>query len=239
MNTGTLSPAIVIQNLTFAWPHQDPILQNLSLHIPRGQLWMVLGPNGSGKSTLLQLLSQGIRLGSEEDNSNGGAEPSHTIHIDHPVGVVFQNPDHQLVMPTVGADVAFSLAAEPLSLLEIRWRVENALSQVELLPFLRRPIHTLSGGQKQRVAVAGALARQSKVLLLDEPTALLDPESQMQLIRQVRQLVDQQGLTALWITHRLNELEWADGAILLANGSVVTQGSPQQVRQRLDHLPLL
>lgn len=229
MNTGTLSPAIAIQDLTFAWPQQDPILQNLSLQIPRGQLWMVLGPNGSGKSTLLQLLSQGIQLDRISDTA------IHAIHVERPVGVVFQNPDHQLVMPTVGADVAFSLAAEPLSLLEIRWRVENALSQVGLLPFLRRPIHTLSGGQKQRVAVAGALARQSKVLLLDEPTALLDPDSQMQLIAQVRQLVDQQGLTALWITHRLNELEWADGAILLTNGSIAAQGSPEQVRKQLNY----
>jgi energy-coupling factor transport system ATP-binding protein len=150
--------------------------------------------------------------------------------------MVFQNPDHQLVMPTVGADVAFGLAAEPLSLLEIRWRVEKALSQVGLLPLLRRPIHSLSGGQKQRVAVAGALARHCQVLLLDEPTALLDPESQRELIDQVRDLVDQEGLTVLWVTHRLEELEWADGAVILDQGQIKAQGSPTQIRRELERL---
>jgi energy-coupling factor transport system ATP-binding protein len=186
---------------------------------------MLLGPNGSGKSTLLQLMSGLLPI-----------PATATIQLDSPVGFVFQNPDHQLVMPTVGADVAFGLANSPLSLLEIRWRVEKALSQVGLLSVIRRPIHTLSGGQKQRVAVAGALARQSRLLLLDEPTALLDPDSQQDLVQQIRALVDQEGLTALWITHRLEELDWADGAVLLMNGQVTEQGSPKQIRQHITDL---
>jgi energy-coupling factor transport system ATP-binding protein len=219
--------AICLQDLSFAWPDRPPLLQNCTLHIPRGQLWMLLGPNGSGKSTLLQLMSGLLPI-----------PATATIQLDSPVGFVFQNPDHQLVMPTVGADVAFGLANSPLSLLEIRWRVEKALSQVGLLSVIRRPIHTLSGGQKQRVAVAGALARQSRLLLLDEPTALLDPDSQQDLVQQIRALVDQEGLTALWITHRLEELDWADGAVLLMNGQVTEQGSPEQIRQHIaDLLP--
>lgn len=186
---------------------------------------MLLGPNGSGKSTLLRHLVGILPPPAPE-----------MVWVDPPVGVVFQNPDHQLVMPTVGADVAFSLATEPLSLLDIRQRVEDALSRVGLLEVMHRPIHSLSGGQKQRVAVAGALARQSQVLLLDEPTALLDPDSQMDLIRQVRQLVDQERITALWITHRLEELDWADGALLLAQGRVVDQGAPQRIRQGLERI---
>ncbi len=215
--------AITLSDLVFAWPEHPPLLDHCSLRIPQGQLWMLLGPNGSGKSTLLQLLGGLLQ-----------ADHPDAIRIEGPVGVVFQNPDHQLVMPTVGADVAFGLAGEPLTLLDIRTRVEKALSQVGLLALLRRPIHGLSGGEKQRVAVAGALARRSRVLLLDEPTALLDPDSQQELLSQVRQLVDQEGLTALWITHRLDELSWCDGAIYLHQGQVQYQGDPDQVRRYIE-----
>ena len=219
--------AIRVESLTFAWPERPPVLQACSFVIPKGQLWMLLGPNGSGKSTLLQLLSGSLTH----------PQPlSGHLEIRGRLGYVFQNPDHQLFMPTVGADVAFGLGAEALTLAEIHQRVETALEQVGLKHLIRRPIHGLSGGQKQRVAVAGALARRSEVLLLDEPTALLDPDSQADLLRCIRQLVDQEGITALWVTHRLSELEWADGAILLSEGQVRQQGSPEQVRQRIEQL---
>jgi energy-coupling factor transport system ATP-binding protein len=219
--------AIRVEHLTFAWPDRPPVLQECSFTIPRGQLWMLLGPNGSGKSTLLQLLSGSLTY----------PQPlSGHLEIKGRLGYVFQNPDHQLFMPTVGADVAFGLGAEPLTLEEIRQRVETALGQVGLGHMIRRPIHGLSGGQKQRVAVAGALARRSQVLLLDEPTALLDPDSQADLVQCIRRLVDQDGITALWVTHRLSELEWADGAIFLSEGQVRQQGSAQQVRQQIGQL---
>ncbi len=219
--------AIRVEQLTFAWPDRPPVLQECSFTIPRGQLWMLLGPNGSGKSTLLQLLSGSLTY----------PQPlSGHLEIKGRLGYVFQNPDHQLFMPTVGADVAFGLGAEPLTLAEIRQRVETALGQVGLGHMIRRPIHGLSGGQKQRVAVAGALARRSQVLLLDEPTALLDPDSQADLVQCIRRLVDQDGITALWVTHRLSELEWADGAIFLSEGQVRQQGSAQQVRQQIGQL---
>ncbi len=219
--------AIRVENLTFAWPDRPPVLQECSFSIPKGQLWMLLGPNGSGKSTLLQLLSGSLR---DPKPLTGHLE------VNGQLGYVFQNPDHQLFMPTVGADVAFGLGAEPLTLAEIRQRVETALAQVGLSHLIRRPIHSLSGGQKQRVAVAGALARRAQVLLLDEPTALLDPDSQVDLVQRIRQLVDQEGITALWVTHRLGELEWADGAIFLSHGQVRQQGSPQLVRQQIGQL---
>ncbi|MEO0854769.1 MAG: ABC transporter ATP-binding protein [Cyanobacteria bacterium J06648_11] len=214
--------AIAVSHLTFAWPRREPILHECCLNVPRGQFWMLMGANGSGKSTLLQLLA-GL-LPCPDDAS---------IQIDRPIGYVFQNPDRQLVMPTVGADVAFSLSGEQLSHAEVRWRVTNALELVGLRNLIRRPIHALSGGQKHRVAIAGALARHSRVLLLDEPTALLDPESQLDLVRTVRQLVDRQGITAVWITHRLNELEWADRAVLLSDGNVRAQGVPARIKQYL------
>lgn len=215
-------PGIAIAHLSFAWG-STPVLQDCSLTIPQGQLWMLLGANGSGKSTLLRLLA-GLLPWPE----------SAERHLDPPVGFVFQNPDHQLVMPTVGSDVAFGLAREFLSSHEVQARVEQALAQVGLAGFGQRPIYTLSGGQKQRVAIAGALARHCQVLLLDEPTALLDPESQMELVEQVRRLVDEQGLTVLWITHRLEELSWADQVVVLEQGRITVQGSPQAVAQ---HLP--
>lgn len=182
---------------------------------------MLLGTNGSGKSTLLRLLAGLLPPQSGE------------IRITQPVGFVFQNPDHQLVMPTVGADVAFGLVAERLSYVQVRHRVEEALEAVNLLTLLRRPIYALSGGQKQRVAIAGAIARHCEVLLLDEPTALLDPDSQLDLVAQVQHLVKSRGLSALWVTHRLGELDYCDGAFLLEQGRVVDRGDPQRLRQRL------
>lgn len=182
---------------------------------------MLLGTNGSGKSTLLKLLA-------------GLLQPQQgSLKIQPPIGFVFQNPDHQLVMPTVGSDVAFGLVDEHLPLPQIHARVAEALDAVSLLPLQRRPIYALSGGQKQRVAIAGAIARHCKVLLLDEPTALLDPDSQLELVAQVRNLIKSRGLTALWVTHRLGELDYCDGAFLLEKGQVVDQGDPQRLRQRL------
>ena len=146
---------------------------------------------------------------------------------------MFQNPDHQLVMPTVGADVAFGLVEEKLSPVQVRQRVEEALSAVNLLDLQRRPIYALSGGQKQRIAIAGAIARHCEVLLLDEPTALLDPDSQLDLVAQVQRLVKSRGITALWVTHRFDELNYCDGAFLLEDGGVVDSGNPEPLKQRL------
>lgn len=216
-------PAIAVNQVKFGWRSQQPILQDCSLSIPRGEFWMLLGTNGSGKSTLLKLLA-------------GLLTPqAGTIAVQPPVGFVFQNPDHQLVMPTVGADVAFGLVSENLSEAEVVTRVREALAAVNLLEFQRRPIYALSGGQKQRIAIAGAIARHCEVLILDEPTALLDPDTQIELVQQVRHLVKKRGLTALWVTHRLNELDYCDGAVLLQQGQIVDQGDPQRLKQALMH----
>lgn len=215
-NTG----AIVVRNACFEWSNGKSALASCSLEVPRGEFWMLLGTNGSGKSTLLRLLAGLLPLQSGE------------IHIQQPVGFVFQNPDCQLVMPTVGADVAFGLVEEKLSPPQVRQRVQEALERVNLLDLYRRPIYALSGGQKQRVAIAGAIARHCEVLLLDEPTALLDPQSQLDLVQQVRRIVKDQNLTALWVTHRLNELDYCDGVFLLEGGKVVDRGDPARVKSR-------
>ncbi|NJN38521.1 MAG: energy-coupling factor ABC transporter ATP-binding protein [Acaryochloridaceae cyanobacterium CSU_3_4] len=214
-------PAIQIQELSFGWSSDLPVLKNCSLQVPKGEFWMLLGTNGSGKSTLLRLLVGLLQAQSGQ------------IEVAQPVGFVFQNPDHQLVMPTVGADVAFGLVAENLPLVEVHQRVNEALAAVNLIDFKRRPIYALSGGQKQRIAIAGAISRHCKVLLLDEPTALLDPESQGYLVAQVQRLVKERDLTALWVTHRLEELGYCDGAFLLENGHIIDQGHPQSMREKL------
>lgn len=214
-------PAIQVRDINFGWQESASVLQSCSLEVPQGEFWMLLGNNGSGKSTLLKLLVGLL------------APQSGTVTLAQPVGFVFQNPDHQLVMPTVGADVAFGLVKEKLSFAEVRQRVREALSAVNLLPLERRPIYALSGGQKQRVAIAGAIARHCEVLLLDEPTALLDAETQGELVAQVQGLVKNRGMTALWVTHRLDELDYCDGAFLLEAGRVVAQGDPQDLKARL------
>jgi energy-coupling factor transport system ATP-binding protein len=213
--------AIQVRDLSFNWPKGEQVFKSLSLDVPKGEFWMLLGINGSGKSTLLRLLADLL------------TPQSGQIQILHPLGFVFQNPDHQLVMPTVGADVAFGLVEEKLSLASVRRRVDEALAAVNLLELQRRPIYALSGGQKQRVAIAGALARRCEVLLLDEPTALLDPDSQLDLVAQVQNLVKSRGITALWVTHRLDELNYCDGAFLLEQGDMVDWGEPKRLKQRL------
>lgn len=213
--------AITVRDLSFAWASGETVLDHCTLSVPRGEFWMLLGTNGSGKSTLLRLLAGLLKPKSGD------------IEISDRLGFVFQNPDHQLVMPTVGADIAFGLVSENLDHEQTMHRVKDSLRAVNLDQMIRRPIYALSGGQKQRVAIAGAIARHAEVLLLDEPTALLDGDNQIDLVASVRDLVKQKNLTALWVTHRLNELDYADGAFLLERGQVVDQGEPKRLKQVL------
>jgi energy-coupling factor transport system ATP-binding protein len=220
LRTGMAS-AIATHDLRFEWKKGQSVLKGCTLDIPQGEFWMLLGTNGCGKSTLLRLIAGLL------------AHQTGTIEVSPKLGFVFQNPDHQLVMPTVGADVAFGLVREKLTTTQIRSRVLESLAAVNLLEFSRRPIYALSGGQKQRVAIAGAIAAHCDVLLLDEPTALLDPDSQLELVAQVQRLVKDRGITALWVTHRLNELEYADGALLMDQGIVIDRGDPARLKTRM------
>lgn len=215
------SAVIRVNDVSFSWSSETPVLQNCSLEVPQGEFWMLLGNNGSGKSTLLKLLA-GLLI---PDRGS--------IVMPYKTGFVFQNPDRQLVMPTVGADIAFGLVSENLSLAQVKDRVRSALKAVNLLELERRPIHALSGGQKQRIAIAGAIARNCEAILFDEPTALLDPDTQLELVAQVKNLVQNCNLTALWVTHRLDELDYCDGAFLLEQGKVVAKGDPQLLKAKL------
>jgi energy-coupling factor transport system ATP-binding protein len=214
-------PIIRVDNIGFSWSESASVLQGCTLEVPQEEFWMLLGNNGSGKSTLLRLLA-GLLI-----------PDVGSIVMPHKTGFVFQNPDHQLVMPTVGADIAFGLVSENLTQVQIRQRVREALDAVNLPELERRPIHALSGGQKQRIAIAGAIARNCEAILFDEPTALLDADTQLELVEQVKNLVKQRGLTALWVTHRLEELDYCDGAFLLEGGRVVAQGDPSRLKKKL------
>ncbi|MEW5303358.1 MAG: hypothetical protein WDW36_006059 [Sanguina aurantia] len=186
---------------------------------------MLLGPNGCGKSTLLKVL--------------GGLLPDYSglIDSDGPSGFVFQNPDHQVVMPTVAADVAFGLGRYTLPEAEVAKAVAASLKLVNMQDFMGSPTHTLSGGQRQRVAIAGALAEDPKVLLLDELTTFLDVEDQFGVLSAVRSITHQKhDVTALWVTHRFEELEYADAASYMDNGRVVYTGDPTQMRAYLKRL---
>jgi energy-coupling factor transport system ATP-binding protein len=221
-----LGSPIAVEDLSFSWPTGQPALRHCNLHIPRAGLWMLVGSNGSGKSTLLRCIA-GL-LQPQEGRINTTLRPA----------LVFQNPDHQLLLPSCGSDLMIGLRGA-MGTEQRQQAVLQALGQVGLLGFEQRPIHTLSGGQKQRLAIAGTLAAQADLLLLDEPTALLDPESQREVLHLIRRLCSdpEKPLTALWITHRLEELDLCDGAALMAGGLVGPWCSGANMRRQLAPLP--
>jgi len=203
------APLLRVSGLLFRWSNGQPALEHCDLEIARPGLWMLVGSNGSGKSTLLRLIS-GL-LQADDGTVDTLLKPA----------LVFQNPDHQLLLPSCGSDLQLGLPAG-LSAAERTARMERALQQVGLSGMEQRPIHTLSGGQKQRLAIAGALASDADLLLLDEPTALLDPDSQREVLTLIRSLCSrtERPITALWITHRLEELPYCDGAARMEAGQV-------------------
>jgi len=224
--TACLASPLDVEDLTFCWSTGQPALRHCNLRIPRTGLWMLVGSNGSGKSTLLRCIA-GL-LQPQEGRINTVLRPA----------LVFQNPDHQLLLPSCGSDLMIGLRGA-MGTDQRQQAVLQALGQVGLLGFEQRPIHTLSGGQKQRLAIAGTLAAQADLLLLDEPTALLDPESQREVLHLIRRLCSdpEKPLTALWITHRLEELDLCDGAALMAGGLVGPWCSGANMRRQLAPLP--
>ena len=198
-------PILYVDKVTFSWPCGTNALDKCNLSIPRPGLWMIVGSNGSGKSTLFRLI-------------HGILKPREgCIYCNLKSALMY----HQLLLPTCGSDLLLSLSSQ-LSSSECSDRIRSAMAQVGMAGLESRPIHTLSGGQKQRLALAGALASEAKLLLLDEPTALLDPTSQDMVLQIVQQLSrrSKDPITALWITHRLQELEHCDAAALMERGRV-------------------
>ncbi len=201
--------SLVLDEICFVWPNGIQALDRCSFTIPRPGLWMLVGSNGSGKSTLFKLISGMLQPASGQ------------MHCSLKPSLMFQNPDHQLLMPSCRSDLLLSLP-RTLPLVDRLNRMQEVLEQVDLVGIESRPIHTLSGGQKQRLALAGALASDANLLLLDEPTALLDPDSQKVVLRTVQKICRRKSdpVTALWITHRLEELAYCDGAARMEKGRI-------------------
>ena len=213
--------------VSFSWPNGFRVIDQCSFSIKKPGLWMLVGANGSGKSTLFRLISGVIR-------PNTGK-----IFCSLRPSLVSQNPDHQLLMPTCKSELMLCVpkTIPQRNLFDL---IQLALEKVDLGEMLDRPIHTLSGGQKQRLAIAGAVVSNSNLLLLDEPTALLDPQSQNSVLKVVQKLTSSgtNPITAIWITHRLEELLFCDGAAILKNGRISKWNSGSKVFQELKSLAL-
>ena len=213
-------------------------LQGIGLEIKRGEFVALLGHNGSGKSTFARHLNA-ILLpsgGSIMVDGIDTADEETLLQLRSTVGLVFQNPDNQMVAAIVEEDVAFGPENLGIKNPELRERVDNALKAVGMYDYRRHAPHKLSGGQKQRVAIAGILAMQPKCLVLDEPTAMLDPGGRTEVMSAVRELCDRQGVTIVLITHYMEEAAMADRVVVMHKGKILTQGAPAQVFAQIDLL---
>jgi energy-coupling factor transport system ATP-binding protein len=216
-------------------------LEDVSLTVERGSFVCVLGHNGSGKSTLARhfnaiALPQG---GKVYVRGMDTADEEKLLDIRRTVGLVFQNPDNQIVASVVEDDVAFAPENLGLPPAEIRQRVDEALRAVDMYDYRQRAPHLLSGGQKQRVAIAGILAMQPACIVLDEPTAMLDPRGRREVLSAVKRLCRQNGITVVLITHHMNEAVDADNIFVLSAGKLVLSGTPAEVFSQVEALHAL
>jgi energy-coupling factor transport system ATP-binding protein len=232
-----MEPIIRFENVHFTYPEEEQeSLRGIDLSITEGSFVAVLGHNGSGKSTLAKHMNA-ILVPTEGRVLVRGmdtADEEHLLDIRRTVGMVFQNPDNQIVANVVEDDVAFAPENLGVPSRQIRERVDAALRQVGMFELRMHAPHLLSGGQKQRVAIAGILAMEPKVLVLDEPTAMLDPHGREEVIQTVTRLCREKGMTVVLITHHMEECIGADRLIVMSNGSIVADGSPAQVFSQVE-----
>ncbi len=227
-----MDPIIRIENLTFAYSEtEEPVIKGLSLEIERGSFVAVLGHNGSGKSTLAKHLNA-VLLPTEGKvyvNGMDSSDEDCLIDIRRSVGMVFQNPDNQIVASVVEDDVAFAPENLGVPSAEIRRRVDEALRSVGMYDYRLHAPHRLSGGQKQRVAIAGVLAMEPECIVLDEPTAMLDPIGRREVLAAIEKLRRRKGMTVILITHHMDECIDAVRLIVMSGGCIVADGAPREV----------
>ncbi|WP_293719186.1 energy-coupling factor transporter ATPase [uncultured Phascolarctobacterium sp.] len=226
---------IEVKNLTHIYTDSEnkeiKALDGINLEIRQGEFVAVIGANGSGKSTLarhfnaLQRPSEGACLIEGMDTT----VEENLWNIRQHVGMVFQNPDNQIVAAIVEEDVAFGPENIGVPTAEIRTRVDAALAAVGMSDYARHAPHLLSGGQKQRVAIAGVLALEPKCIVLDEPTAMLDPQGRKEIVTTVKKLNREKGITVVYITHYMEEALQADRIIVMGEGKIQMQGTPKEV----------
>ncbi len=232
-------PIIKTDNLHFTYQGDEKeTLHGVNLEIEEGTFVAILGHNGSGKSTLSKLFN-GILLPTEGRVLVDGIDTTHEdklLQVRAAVGLVFQNPDNQIVANVVEDDVAFApenLGVDPA---EIRRRVDAALKTVGMYEYRLHAPHLLSGGQKQRVAIAGVLAMQPKCIVLDEPTAMLDPVGRREVVSTVTRLCREEGITVVLITHHMSECVGADRLVVMSEGNVIADGTPRDVFSQVELL---
>lgn len=229
-----MNSIIKLNNVSFFYDTQEDkkqILNDFCLEIEKGTFTVILGHNGSGKSTLAKLFNGLLKpdSGTVEVDGMSTADESNEIEIKRRIGLVFQNPDNQLVASIVEEDVAFGPENLGLSPSEIRARVDDALKAVEMSQFARSTPHRLSGGQKQRIAIAGIIAMRPECIVLDEPTAMLDPKGRKEIISTVEKLNRENGITVVLITHFMEEAQNADRVIVMDNGKIIADSTPRKV----------
>ena len=236
---------IKFDNVSFAYDSEEeqPIraVNDFSLAVPEGQFMAILGHNGCGKSTVAKLVN-GILVPTKGKVTVAGmdtADEDKTVDIRRNVGMVFQNPDNQIVATIVEDDVAFgpeNLGVEPS---EIRKAVDTALKAVGMYEFRKREPHRLSGGQKQRVAIAGVIAMNTKCIVMDEPTAMLDPQGRKEVIDTVMKLNKEFGITVILITHFMDEAVKADRVVVMDDGCIALDSTPKQVFRNVEKIKAL
>ncbi len=239
-----MEPIIKIDNLTYEYTDGERVVRavdNVTLEISEGEFLVIIGHNGSGKSTLAKHLNA-ILLPTSGKVYVDGLDTSileNTFPVRQTAGMVFQNPDNQIVATIVEEDVAFgpeNLGIEPL---EIRRRVDEALLNVGMSEFAKKAPHLLSGGQKQRIAIAGIIAMKPRCIVMDEPTAMLDPRGRKEVMDTVFRLNKEENITIIHITHFMEEAVDADRVCVMEDGKLIMQGKPRDIFKQVDKLKSL
>ena len=241
------NPLIKLENVSYKYPNSDLEENNFAVHdvsfeIGKGEFVAILGHNGSGKSTSAKLINMILTADSGKiyidgkDITDEGISDEDVFEVRKKIGMVFQNPDNQIVATVVEEDVAFGPENLGLPPDEIRKRVDYALETVGMQEYARHAPHKLSGGQKQRIAIAGTIAMKPQCIVFDESTAMLDPQGRKEVMNTIKRLNREEGIAIVLITHYMNEAVQADKVIVMKNGSVYLEGTPNQVFSRPDKL---
>ena len=228
---------IEVKNLSYRYDlkSEDYILKDVSFHVKQGEWISIVGHNGSGKSTTVRLIDGLLEAESGDIIIFGDKLTAGNVwEKRRQIGMVFQNPDNQFVGATVEDDVAFGLENQGMDYPNMVKRVHEALELVGMQNFKEREPARLSGGQKQRVAIAGVVALQPDIIILDEATSMLDPEGRLELIRTVKEIKDKNHLTVISITHDLDEISLSDRVLLMKNGQVESTATPRELFSRPD-----
>ena len=228
---------IEVKNLSYRYDHksEDYILKDVSFHVKQGEWISIVGHNGSGKSTTVRLIDGLLEAESGDIIISGDKLTADNVwEKRRQIGMVFQNPDNQFVGATVEDDVAFGLENQGMDYPMMVKRVHEALELVGMQNFKEREPARLSGGQKQRVAIAGVVALQPDIIILDEATSMLDPEGRLELIWTVKEIKDKNHLTVISITHDLDEISLSDRVLVMKNGRVESTATPRELFSRPD-----